>query len=713
MQTSIDSLNFLLNQSKKLSVHYKAKESIEYAIRAANKAHELKKDKEIAYAYYYMAMNYGVIADYKSSEEYYNKALKYAELSNERNLVAGIYNGLGIVYSKGFRDLKGSLTYYLKSSEEFCKIDKKRGYILPIINIGRTYISMKEYDKAYPYLLEYEEYLSPENDKLGDCILQYLKGIYYANKENLVLAKEYFRNALKIANENNFLEELFSIYKARSEMYECIGDIENAYLDIKAYKKYQNEFLDKEQLRQIHMAKVSFNVDEYERELEIAKKEKDYQTSIASNNKVIVTISIVCLLFLLGTVFFFYIGNKSKKRLNSVLKSKNNELREAKIEAEKLAQVKSQFVSTVSHELRTPLYGVIGITSLLLEEKGIREKHKKLLGSLKFSGDYLLNLVNNVLQISKIESDKFQLKATPTNLYKLSQNLLSSFEYQARSKNNTLVFEVERKLATIWFGIDSLRLSEVLVNLVGNALKFTENGKIWLRIKVNEINKKEALLRFEIEDNGIGIPENKKEFVFNKFSQVNRELNKQEGTGLGLSIVKNILQLMDSEINLISKEGEGTTFYFDLKFNILEEGEPDTCADAKDDVAKGKGKILVVEDNKINQIVTKNLLCLLGYDCIIVEDGLRSVKVAKKEKTDLILMDLNMPFLNGYEATKLIREFDQTTPIIALTASLLDEVREECLGVGMNDLINKPLNKNDLNEIITKNVLKNGLYDKK
>ena len=348
---------------------------------------------------------------------------------------------------------------------------------------------------------------------------------------------------------------------------------------------------------------------------------------------------------------------------------------------------------------------MIGITSLLLEEEEVKEEHKKLLSSLKFSGDYLLNLVNNVLQISKIESNKVQLRKTPTNLYKLSQDLLCSFNYQAKNKKNELIFVGDPKLQNILLNIDSLRLSEILVNLIGNATKFTDNGKIWLRIKVLSIDSEKVKLQFEIEDNGIGIPENKKEFVFKKFSQVDRELDRIEGTGLGLSIVKNLLKIMNSKINLESEEGKGSKFYFDMAFEIVQENPKDSYCDGDKKVMKKNGNILVVEDNKINQIVTQNLLNLIGYDCTIVENGLNSVKAAKNQKFSLILMDLNMPFLNGYEATKLIREFDSTTPIIALTASELEEVKEECMAVGMNDIINKPLNKNDLYNAITKNLI--------
>ncbi|WP_103068471.1 response regulator [Aquimarina sediminis] len=431
--------------------------------------------------------------------------------------------------------------------------------------------------------------------------------------------------------------------------------------------------------------------------------QEEYQNEISVKNTIINVLLLSCVLLIVGLIFLFR-KYTSKKRSNEGLKEKNEQLIEAKIEAEKLTNTKSQFISTVSHELRTPLYGVVGITTLLLEEKDIAPKHKKLLNSLKFSGDYLLDLINKVLKISKIESNNEKLTKTPTNLGQLSQNLLHSFEYQAKNKNNELILQIPDELPDV-LQVDSLKVSEVLINLIGNSTKFTENGKIWLRIKILSLDRDLITIRYEVEDNGVGIPEDKKEFVFEKFSQVGREFNKSEGTGLGLSIVKNLLEMMDSKIHLDSKEGRGTRFYFDLQLEIIDEKEERQIDTRSTKIGNIYRRILVAEDNKINQIVTKNLLNIIGYDCTIVENGFNALQMVQKEDFDLILMDLNMPYLNGTEATRRIREFDKTTPIIALTASELSEVGEECMEIGMNDIINKPLNKNDLKNIITKHLL--------
>ncbi|WP_378188203.1 ATP-binding protein [Aquimarina sp. W85] len=699
-----DSLQQLIEKSSQLSYQYKIKESLEHAIQAAKYSNRINSHYYKGHAHYLMGYNYQILADYENAEKNFRKALEFAELANDSILTLWSVNGLGNVFSDGYKNLSKAVTYYLKAVEIGKILDDPYEYLPPVINLAWSYIDVNKYEEAYPYLMEADDLLLVTKDMEAYCGVNFLKGKYYLYKNDLKKSKHHFTLALTMAKENEMLLEMSYIYEGRAELYRALNMMDSAYSDIKAYQAYKDQLYTKEQLKQIETAKAGFEVEEYEQELERTKKEKDYQTRIAKNNRFINIVSGIALVFLLGAVFFFYRGYHAKKKLSDVLKNKNKELITAKTKAEELTRIKSQFISTVSHELRTPLYGVVGITSLLLEEDDVLEKHKKLLSSLKFSGDYLLNLINNVLQISKIEAKNIKLANTPTNIFKLCQNILNSLEYQALSKHTELILESPSNLPET-IDVDSLRLSEILINLIGNAIKFTENGKIWLRIKMIDTNDDQVHLRFEVEDNGLGIPESKQDYVFEKFSQVNRESNKLEGTGLGLSIVKNLVQMMDSSIHLDSKEGRGTRFYFDLKLHIIYEESKNSHYNSENGVTEVYRRILIAEDNKINQIVTKNLLNLIGYDCTIVENGFNALQMMKKEDFDLVLMDLNMPYLNGIEASKRIREFDQSTPIVALTASELEEIREDCLAVGMNDVINKPLNKNDLKNIIAKNLL--------
>ncbi len=702
-QIAIDSIDSFVAKSRNLLGDYKIKESLDYCIKVVNLAHQINSDVDISRGHYFMACNYEVIEDFKNSEFHYKETLKYAISARDSIWIVRGLNGLGNVYSDGYQDFKTGIDFYNQSLLVAKNIKNDKETLGPILNLGWTYIDEGEFDLAFQYLQEAEKLAQSDPNIVLINDIKYLFGRYYAGKKDYQKANQLFNEVISAVEEKNIFSVLRDVYEAKFNAFQEIDNTDSALYNIKKYLFYKDKLFDEEKLKQIEIAKINFSVDEFQRELETTKKEKEYLAKISRNNIIIIIISISLIILSIGA-FFFYRGYVSKKKLSNVLKESNAQLIEAKTEAEKLMNIKSQFISTVSHELRTPLYGVVGITTLLLEDDDILSKHKKLLNSLKFSGDYLLDLINKVLKISKIESDKEKLTKTPTDLSQLSQNLLFSFEYNAKNKNNELVLDIQKELPKV-LSVDSLKLSEILINLLGNSTKFTENGTIWLRIKIISIDEDQVKIRYEVEDNGVGIPEDKKEFVFEKFSQVGREFNKVEGTGLGLSIVKNLLEMMNSEIHLDSKEGRGTKFYFDLDLEIIDEKGENELNIENETPTNVYRRILVAEDNKINQIVTKNLLNIIGYDCIIVENGFNALQMVKKEDFDLILMDLNMPYLNGVEATKRIREFDQSTPIIALTASELSEVQEECMAIGMNDIINKPLNKNDLRNIIAKNLL--------
>ncbi|SEM07762.1 Signal transduction histidine kinase [Aquimarina amphilecti] len=472
----------------------------------------------------------------------------------------------------------------------------------------------------------------------------------------------------------------------------------NKVSDSSQLQQQEIEFLDNIQ-SSIH------EVEEYKRQLKVSQREKDLLVSIDKNNKTIIYITIVGLVLVFGVLFFYFREYHAKKKTSDILKLKNIELSEAKNQAETLSKIKSQFISTISHELRTPLYGVAGISSMLLENKERSEKDIELLNSLNFSADYLLNLVNKVLDVSKIDSEKVNLIHSKINLLSHLKSIIQTLAYQASQKNNELRLEYDHNLPEI-INIDAVRVSEVLINLLGNAIKFTENGTIWLRTKLIDKEEGNVTIRFEIQDTGIGIPEDQIAYIFDEFAQLGSLYENKHGTGLGLHIVKKILKLMDSDIHCHSAKDIGSNFFFTIKVGIQ---EASFSEDHKENIIDSPypfpAKILIAEDNKINQIVTKNLLKNIHCESIIAENGQEALEMLQKETFDIVLMDINMPVLDGMQATLKIREFDTSTPIIALTASELSEVEKECIKAGMNDLVNKPLNKDDLKDVIYRNLI--------
>ena len=438
----------------------------------------------------------------------------------------------------------------------------------------------------------------------------------------------------------------------------------------------------------------------------------DNQSGFWSKYKHYVIYGALLVLFLGVLLIVIYRNDKSKKRLTRMLKTRNENLEEAKEEAEKLSRLKSQFVSTVSHELRTPLYGVVGLTSLLLEDNTLSAQENQYLKSLKFSGDYLLNLINDILSLSKIESNKITLEKRPFNIRELVEDVINSFQYQLDQRNNKIHLYIDKKIPPFLRG-DEVPLSQILINLIGNAVKFTTKGNIWVFLKLRSINHDVTAINFIIKDDGPGIPKEKHDEIFENFSQLDRDKDEYQGTGLGLSIVKKLIDLLNGEIKLISDEGEGATFSFNLKFDAVKESNltiekkrnEHSLSIAHKDFGKSY-KVLIVEDNKINQIVTKNILLRENFECEVVDNGISAIEYVKNGKFDLVLMDLNMPLMSGIEASIKIREFDKEIPIVALTAIEIEDVREDIKRAEIDDIINKPFDKNEFYKVILRNINK-------
>ncbi|AXT57566.1 response regulator [Aquimarina sp. AD1] len=701
----IDTLDVLLRTSEKLRVANDMYASLEYAFKVVNYAQDLGHNHYLSHGYLLMGTVQYEIIDYENATKNFLKSLEYTEKTKNKVLLPYVLNSLANVYYDGNKDYENALKYYKRAVKLGKGNPHIQQYQIPLHNLIWTYMDLDRFDEAAIYLREADSIDSsiPDSVQTDRSSLYLLRARNYAQNNDIIRAEENFDKSFEYLKDETYWPKGKSyFYRYRSEMYEKIGDHTKAINDLKLLNENDQKVFENARSKTDETTKMRFKVDQYEQQLAIAKREKDLLLDIDKNNKKIIFISTTALLLLAGIVFFYYRGYRSKKKISEILEFKNIELSEAKSQAEQLSKIKSQFISTISHELRTPLYGVVGISSILLENDAKSEKDKKLLNSLKFSADYLLDLVNKVLKVSKIDSEEKELIKTPTDLFSLSQNILQSFEYQSHKKNNILILDHNHSIPKLLY-IDALRISEVLINLIGNAIKFTHQGKIWLRVKLLSTDDKTVTIRLEVEDTGTGIPEDQKDYIFEEFSQVGSVYDNKQGTGLGLSIVKNLVQVMGSQIYFESKKNIGSLFYFDLELDIAESlNDLNNQSENKESTTNISAKILVAEDNKINQLVTKNLLKNIGCSCIMAENGIDAVQILKKESFDLILMDINMPIMDGVQATIEIRQFDTTTPIIALTASELSEVSDECKKAGMNDLINKPLNKEDLRNCIAK-----------
>ena len=383
------------------------------------------------------------------------------------------------------------------------------------------------------------------------------------------------------------------------------------------------------------------------------------------------------------------------------MEDKNKELTKEKEKAEQASKARAEFLSTVSHELRTPLNAINGITYLLLQEKP-RASQLNYLKSLEFSGSYLLNFINDILEINRLESDVVQVEKIDFNLNELVINIKQSFNEFIIKNNVNFHTDIQLNSVTNYIG-DPTKLSQILINLINNAIKFTKNGDVWLTIKQIEEHDEKIKLAFTIKDNGIGIPKEKIATIFDSFTQGSVEINRTYGgTGLGLSIVKKIVELLGSEITLESDVNQGSVFCFDLileKSAIISPNELPSNEEKSLENLQGK-YVLLVEDNKINQMITQKMLENKGMICTIIDNGEEAISELAKNNYDLVLMDVHLPGINGTEATEQIRTFNTHTPIIALTAISLNENRETLLSFGMSDVVTKPFKPEHLYEVI-------------
>ncbi|HVU95892.1 MAG TPA: ATP-binding protein [Puia sp.] len=379
-------------------------------------------------------------------------------------------------------------------------------------------------------------------------------------------------------------------------------------------------------------------------------------------------------------------------------RQREQELVQMKEKAEQAAKAKSQFLSVMSHELRTPLNAVIGITHLLLQSQP-REDQQEDLRTLQFSGESLLHIINDILDFTKLDSGKIELSAIDFNLRELTQSLYQSFSYKAREKN--IVFDVEcDDRMPFYVRGDNFRLSQVLNNLISNAIKFTHEGFVKLKVEMVENTGSHFITRFSVVDSGIGIPEEKQEKIFEQFTQADSDTTRlYGGTGLGLSISGRLVELMGSSILVASTPGKGSSFSFTL--DLLQGSHSDPNAGLAKVVNKSNDAfrnklILLAEDNVFNANIARRFITGWGAQLEVVVDGRQALEFVSRRKYDLILMDVQMPVLDGFACTRKIRKHFKEVPILAITASPKNEIINEIIACGMNDFVSKPFKPNEL-----------------
>jgi len=416
----------------------------------------------------------------------------------------------------------------------------------------------------------------------------------------------------------------------------------------------------------------------------------------------------------LGIVIVARDVTAQKKFEKELIEAQKNAEREKQI-AEQAVKAKQQFLSNMSHEIRTPMNAIIGFTKVVLKTD-LNEKQKEYINAIKLSGDSLIVLINDILDLAKVDAGKMTFEQIPFKLHESISAMLHLFETKLQEKNLELRKEYDRSIPEVLIG-DPVRLHQIILNLVSNATKFTIKGNITVNVKLQEEDDKQVTIRFDVADTGIGIAADKLGNIFDNFQQASSGTTRlYGGTGLGLAIVKQLVEAQGGKISVISKVGKGSTFSFTLtlrKTNIKIEAEPEKRETGH--AAMNTARVLVVEDVKLNQLLMKTLLEDGGYELEIANNGKLAIEKLKKESFDIILMDLQMPEMNGFETTEYIRKhIDPHIPIIALTADVTTVDVEKCKEVGMNDYISKPIDEKllykKLHRYLKKEPLRNGTF---
>ncbi len=646
------------------SIYFELKkydDAIETYVRSISLYNDLEPSTEQAYCYYNLGLCYMEKGKYGVAEIYFDKA-------------NAIYETIDIPDAKELLNLQKGILYKAK---------------------GKTQLAATIFNSIIA---------KPDNNDSfktkAEALYQVGAIEFEAGRNNLAL--NYFKRALDLNSKSDNFEQKSKILKLISETYEKMMDIDNSFLYLKKHLALKDSIIHLNSQKIGAEAFEKFKESEQMKTIKQKDKENREQKKLIKVSKLTSVLSIALITILSLLSLSLYKNNIIRNRTNKQLQEKNTELEIAKDKAEKASQARAEFLSTVSHELRTPLNAINGITHLLIEENP-KKSQIDYLKSLKFSGNYLLTFINEILEINRIESNNIEIENICFNLRQLLIDIQNSLKEIASQNNIDFGLEIDPEISTTFSG-DPTKLSQIFMNLINNALKFTENGTVIVRAKLlGEIDNKQNIY-FEIVDTGIGIPIEKQEVIFESFSQGSVEINrKYGGTGLGLAIVKRLVSMLGGSIKLESTIAKGSNFNFSLELEKGIENNESLKIFTNDSDFIDK-KVLLVEDNKINQMVTRKMLEKKQIQCEIVENGEDAIEAVRSNRYDLVLMDVHLPGINGTIATQSIRKFDKKTPIIALTAISLNENREMLLSFGMTDVITKPFNPEAFYRVIAESM---------
>ena len=509
----------------------------------------------------------------------------------------------------------------------------------------------------------------------------------------------HFEQALELTKKTGNREEEKNIYQRLTKIYAKQKNFKKAYDYQQLYVNLNDSIYNSEKSSLITEMSTKYETEKKDKEISLLSKDRALQEVKLSQQQTLRNFLIVSIIMVVLLAAMIYNRYSVKLKTNLLIEEKNEELKKAKETAEQSLQIQEQFLANTSHEIRTPMNGILGMTRQLLETP-LNTEQSDYLNAIKESSNNLLHVVNDILDISKIRAGKIVFEQKQFRIVDLFKSLQFMLQYKADVKEIILEFKVDEKLPDILMG-DAVRLNQILLNLAGNAIKFTEKGKVSMMATLLSESENNVDVKFTISDTGVGIPTDKLDYVFESFAQAEIHTTRRYGgTGLGLSISKFLVEKQGGQITVTSEIGKGSSFSFDLLFEKRGLDSLNTSiiqiTKIPDTVNLSNINVLLVEDNIINQRVALFELNKWKVNTDVAEDASSAIEKLKHKTYSIILMDISMPGMDGIEATKYIRtqfaEPVKSTPIIAMTASALSGEKEKCYDAGMNDYISKPFN---------------------
>lgn len=751
------------NVSQAMSIYYWSKGDFENALECDRKTlslyQSLNNETGLAYAFNSLAVT---LSDMGYSNEAIKNYIEAELLMTQLNDSVGlqmVYVNMGVALDN-LRDYEGALRLYHKSLDIGMALDLYDELGDVFNNMAEAYVALKKYDLAYGYYLKAQDIYQNTGQVEGMAMIQgnladyfrlsgndllaeelYLKAVeeytrikgnhglcmnmvglgkVYLNQGEHKAALNILKQALELAKTNNYIPELIEAQRTISQVYFFTKKYSEAYESFLEYDVMKDSLYNSTRIVEFDRLRKSFEADKNQRDLEALQLQREKDIIISQQKDrwgyALIVVTLMLLGFLITVVLLYQrlrstntllekrggdlvAKNKEIEKQTRQLQVANAKLLSEKKLAEISSEAKAEFVSVLSHEIRTPLNAIIGLTHLLKSELPESER-KKHIESLSYSAENLIGFTTNILEMSRLDAGRIEIQKEVFNLPELLNRIKTTFEPALKEKSLSLDVNCDNGVPQLIVG-DRVRLTQVLLNLISNAVKYTEKGGV--RVEVEKCTEREQSidLCFMVIDTGMGIEKDLQEKIFDRYSRLQNESTlTPQGTGLGLSIAKTLVELMGGTIVFSSEAGQGSTFKVKLPFDKTGhekiENQKQTKPIVKNTISLDGKHILLVEDNPVNVLFTKKILSGWGIYVDVAENGLLAIEKAQEKDFDLILMDLQMPEMNGIDASERIAKFSPDIPIIALTANADGDTSKLLERAPMCDLLEKPFRPDEL-----------------